>query len=139
YCSALADFTFIPIATITLQLERPWTAPPAMLMLSDDPGRLQFGQWLFSRGASQAYTVAGNGAAASPSALLHVVVSDARVMQSYSHEDIVAGTIAQISSQASRFGPMPRVVTHSIITEKRATFAATPGLRRPPNETPWPR
>jgi monoamine oxidase len=34
---------------------------------------------------------------------------------------------------------MPQVVGHEIIIEKRATFAAVPGLMRPSNRTPWPR
>ncbi len=34
---------------------------------------------------------------------------------------------------------LPEVVAHNIIVEKRATFAAVPGLARPQNRTPWPR
>lgn len=142
YLATLAAFAFLPIATITLQLDRPWSLPRAMLMLSDDPARMHFGQWLFNRNAlQQQRTVESDTAdgAAAPSALLHVVVSDARTMQQHPGEDIAAGVVAQIIEQTSRFEPMPRVMAHSIITEKRASFAATPGLLRPSNETPWPR
>jgi uncharacterized protein with NAD-binding domain and iron-sulfur cluster len=34
---------------------------------------------------------------------------------------------------------MPAVNAHRLIVEKRATFAAVPGLQRPPNQSPWPR
>src|SRR3546814_5512199 len=47
---------YIPIATITLRLTQPWTLPQAMLLLRDDPARLHFGQWLFSRGDAPGHT-----------------------------------------------------------------------------------
>ena len=35
--------------------------------------------------------------------------------------------------------PMPGIRSHRLIVEKRATFAAVPGLQRPSNQSPWPR
>jgi hydroxysqualene dehydroxylase len=69
---------------------------------------------------------------------LTIVVSDSRTLQGHAHDAIVAGVIAQIQEQTQRFSPMPAVVAHEIIIEKRATFAAVPGLQRPDNATPWP-
>src|SRR3546814_10225826 len=47
YLDMLSAFRFLPIATLTLQLEQPWQLPHPMMLLRDDPGTLQFGQWLF--------------------------------------------------------------------------------------------
>src|SRR5690606_20877929 len=51
YLATLSAFSYLPIATLTLQLEQPWGLPRPMLLLRDDPATLQFGQWLFDRGA----------------------------------------------------------------------------------------
>jgi len=37
---------------------------------------------------------------------------------------------------AAHFGPLPRLKWQRVISEKRATFSATPGLRRPTQKTP---
>ncbi|HTD90726.1 MAG TPA: hydroxysqualene dehydroxylase HpnE [Burkholderiales bacterium] len=37
---------------------------------------------------------------------------------------------------AAQFGPLPALRWQRVITEKRATFSATAGLRRPPQKTP---
>src|SRR5690606_6908539 len=79
FLTALSAFEFIPIATLTLRLERPWGQPHAMQMLWDDPGRLQFGQWLFDRSAlvPQPAPPTEGPAHAQASHLIHVVISDA--------------------------------------------------------------
>ncbi|MGB3289992.1 MAG: FAD-dependent oxidoreductase, partial [Burkholderiaceae bacterium] len=43
YLDALAAFSYLPIATITLRLAQPWAMPHAMLLLRDEPARLHFG------------------------------------------------------------------------------------------------
>ncbi|SHI26531.1 hydroxysqualene dehydroxylase HpnE [Pollutimonas bauzanensis] len=130
YLAMLAAFEYLPIATLTLQLERPWRLPQPMLLLRDDPGRMQFGQWLFDRSALPP---------GAPDCLVHIVISDARAMMALPREDAIAATIAQAREQSRRLGAMPRVLNQDIIVEKRATFAAVPGLQRPANGTPWPR
>ncbi|MGB3288824.1 MAG: FAD-dependent oxidoreductase, partial [Burkholderiaceae bacterium] len=71
--------------------------------------------------------------------LLHIVVSDAGALAAQPRERVVEAAIQQIQEQTQRFGPMPAVTGHSLIVEKRATFAAVPGLARPRNKTPWRR
>src|SRR3546814_13258285 len=66
-----------------------------------------------------------------------VVVSDARALLQCARQDAIAGIIGQIREQTRRFATMPEILGHELIVEKRATFAATPGLKRPGNETPW--
>jgi squalene-associated FAD-dependent desaturase len=122
YVQMLEAFTFLPIATVTLQFKHAWRLPQAMLLLQDDPARLQFGQWLFDRDGR-----------------FNVVVSDARALQSAPRQETIAAIIQQVREQTRGFGHMPDVSCHETIIEKRATFAAVPGLARPGNRTPWER
>lgn len=130
YLSLLDAFEFLPIATITLELERPWKLAQPMLLLRDYPERMQYGQWLFDR---------SNGGPLASQCLLNVVVSDARALMNQSRADVIAATLEQIREQCRHAQAMPKVLNHEIIIEKRATFAAVPGLKRPANTTPWPR
>src|SRR3546814_15612447 len=82
---------YIPRATITLRLTQPWTLPQAMLLLRDDPARLHFGQWLFSRGDAPWHT--SDDASAS---LLHIVISDATALLDHDRASGVAAVIEQI-------------------------------------------
>lgn len=135
YLAMLAAFRYLPIATLTLRLEQDWSLPHPMLLLADNPHTLQFGQWLFNRNR---YMNADAGPVAGSSTLA-VVISDARALQAHTHADIVTGVITQIKEQTKRFPAMPAVLGYELIIEKRATFAAVPGLKRPRTETPWPR
>lgn len=132
YLQCLADFDYLPIATVTLQLARPWGLPRAMLMLNEDPLRLHFGQWLFDRSV---FIQTSNNP---PDATLSIVISDARQLMSHPQSQVINGIVEQIRKQAARFGPMPTVLASELIIEKRASFAATPGLQRPNCQTPWP-
>lgn len=132
YLDMLSAFTYLPIATLTLQLESPWPDPAPMLLLREDPARLQFGQWLFNR---KAYAKTPG---ATEAALLHVVVSDARALLGHGRQAAIPAIIEQVREQTRHRAPMPKVLKQHLIVEKRATFAAVPGLRRPPNSTPWP-
>lgn len=138
YLTRLAGFDFLPIATVTLQLERPWGLTRPMLMLRDDPAKHQYGQWLFDR-----HALLGSSAGTAPSdparRLLHIVISDATALMQSSESQTVQAVIQQVQTQAQRYAPMPRVTGHDLIVEKRATFAALPGLARPTVCTPWPR
>jgi squalene-associated FAD-dependent desaturase len=137
YLGALKAFEYLPISTISLMLERPWRLPHAMTMLHDDPARLHFGQWLFDR--SVFYKTSTHDDAPRVKPLLNVVVSDAGDIQRYPRKEVIAATIQQVQEQTGAFSAMPKVLASELITEKRATFMAVPGLIRPGNDTPWPR
>lgn len=141
YLASLAAFTFLPIATISLRLSSPWRLPSPMLLLRDNAERQQFGQWLFDASALNIAPPSHHANSGHPhvEALLHVVVSDARAMQEHAPSAVIAGLVTQLQEQTARYGPMPQILGHNIIVEKRATFAAVPHLRRPSNKTPWTR
>jgi len=130
YLARLHAFQYLPIATLTLKLARPWGLPHPMLMLDDEPQRLGFGQWLFDLGAV-AEQPRGEGWAT-------VVVSDARALAQAPRQGVVDGIIGQIREQTRHAAAMPEILGHELIVEKRAAFAATPALDRPGNDTPWP-
>jgi squalene-associated FAD-dependent desaturase len=118
YLECLAAFDFVPIATLTLQLQQPWAAPARMQLLCDAPERLEYGQWLFVDGR-----------------LAHIVVSDARDLQEQDPKRVIDAMIGQLRRQAGR--ALPEIAAQHLIVEKRATFRARPGLSRPANATPW--
>jgi len=125
----LDTFTYLPIATVTLTLTARWRLPAAMLMLCEDATRGHLGQWLFDRAALTGCTDAGE---------LAVVISAADALPE--REALLRGVEAQVREQTRRKGrpAMPAVAHASLITEKRATFAALPALPRPGVHTPWP-
>jgi uncharacterized protein with NAD-binding domain and iron-sulfur cluster len=43
-----------------------------------------------------------------------------------------------VADIAAAFGPLPKLLWHRVIAEKRATFSCTPGLTRPAAQTPCP-
>ncbi|MER1966992.1 hydroxysqualene dehydroxylase HpnE [Castellaniella sp. GW247-6E4] len=127
----LADWPqwrFEGIGTVTLRLEHPWGSGEAMRMLEEKSDHGAYGQWLFDRSAVT------DGAAA---CLVHTVISGASRTTGRDTTAIIEGVIGQIREQAPE--RLPAVLASTLITEKRATFSAVPGLRRPANRTPWPR
>jgi hypothetical protein len=75
------------------------------------------------------------------------VISDAADFLKHDRASFVEGIATQIREQMQRHPnarrsaqpPMPAIRSHRLIVEKRATFAAVPGLERPANQSPWPR
>ncbi len=125
----LSAFRFIPIATVTLELEHPWNMPASMLQLHENRAAGHYGQWVFNNVAFMAQPAAP---------MLHIVISDAAQALEMGEAELVRRLQAQLAEQGRRFGPLPAVVKHELIAEKRATFAAVPGLERPQPRTPWP-
>ena len=129
----LGAFEYRSIATLTLQLEAPWNPPQPILLLDEDPARGHLGQWLFKRPHANDQ--------------LTVVISDAADYLKHERTSFVDNIAMQIreqvqrhpNSQRSAHQIMPAVRAHRLIVEKRATFAAVPGLQRPSNQSPWPR
>lgn len=126
----LSCFTYVPIATVTLRLERHWALPRSMYQLHEDRRAKHYGQWLFNCPAFMrtAHT-------AMP--LAQVVISDAHAALAEGETALVAAVQKQLQAQTRRFGTMPSVTGHELIAEKRATFAAVPRLARPGASTPW--
>jgi squalene-associated FAD-dependent desaturase len=120
------------IGTLTLRLARPWDSGHPMLLLRDDPTRDAWGQWLFDRSAS--------ARADADRRLVHVVIGEADRYAGRDPARIAAGVIGQIRAQAAAgtHPPLPDIEAHALVTERRATFDAVPGLRRPGTATPWP-
>src|SRR5690606_17904438 len=124
FLKQLDRYQHAPIATLTLEFAQPWRLSAPMLMLHEDRPRGHFGQWLFQGQNSDNKRV-------------HVVISDAAALQALPRELAVTGLVTQLREQVA--GPaMPDVLNQALITEKRATFLAVPGLERPGNATPWP-
>lgn len=126
----LDAFSPVPIATLNLMLDKPWAAlREPMLMLDDQAGPGHLGQWLFN------HAMISN--APDRHRLVSVVVSNCQAHALTDRDAAGRLIIEQVRRQTARFGLMPDVADQLLIIEKRATFAATPGLARPDNNTPW--
>jgi len=121
-CAELAAqveaFQYEPITTIYLALGEDVRLPCPMIGLSCGPG-----QWAFDRG--QLGGEAG---------LIAVVISTAEAHPEGSRESLETAVVEQLERQLGRKLPAPAWVRS--ITEKRATIACTPEVRRPPIRTP---
>lgn len=124
----LERFEYRAIATITLQLDRPWALPTPLMMLDENKAAHQYGQWVFTR-PDQADQVT-------------VVVSDTPDLLKVDRGTLIDAIASQIRSQClmhpKASSALPDVVHHRLIVEKRATFDACIGLQRPSTETRWP-
>ena len=130
---ALKAFDYLPIATLNIRLASPWRLPEPMMMLREDAARGHAGQWVFDRAQLAGDTKAGE---------LALVASAAVGMGERNRRQVIEALIDQVAEQAAahplRLPPMPDVSAAELFIEKRATFAAVPGLIRPLNSTPWP-
>ncbi|MGY6270282.1 hydroxysqualene dehydroxylase HpnE [Achromobacter denitrificans] len=130
---ALKAFDYLPIATLNLRLAEPWRLPEPMMMLREEAARGHIGQWLFDRAQLAGDTKAGE---------LAVVSSVATGIADRNRRQAIEALIDQVAEQAARhparMPAMPDVTAAELFIEKRATFAAVPGLTRPLNSTPWP-
>ncbi|MBO1112767.1 hydroxysqualene dehydroxylase HpnE [Bordetella petrii] len=129
---ALQAFDYLPIGTLNLRLAAPWPLPEPMMLLREDAARGHVGHWVFDRSR-----LTGRG----PGGELAVVTSAARGLAETDRAAAIAALTAQVAVQAARhparLPPMPAVQAAELFIEKRATFAAVPGLVRPLNTTPW--
>jgi len=126
----LQAFDYMPIATLVLRLAQPYRLPMPMMMLREDPARGHDGQWVFDRTRMLDQSNGGE---------LAIVVSAAQGLSERDRDQTVQHLIEQLREQAPRHLPLPAVIASELFIEKRATFAALPGLARPANRTPWPR
>lgn len=122
--AAAVEFDVEPITTCYLQYAPDLQLPRPMLALRDDPLRERWAQFVFDRGQLDA----------AQAGLLAVVVSA-------SADALAAGTaaleraIAQQLAESLQIPALASPLWSKAVTEKRATFACTPNLARPPNAT----
>jgi squalene-associated FAD-dependent desaturase len=127
--AALLDaFAYEPISTVYLQYEPGLRLPLPFCALLDDPARGAWGQFVFDRGQlSLEQDRAEDG-------LLAVVISAALDAASISQDELARAAAAQLAA-AFRQPALAEPRWSRVLTEKRATFACTPGLVRPANST----
>ena len=116
----IAGLAYNPITTAYLQLDATTRLPAPMIGVLNGPA-----QWVFDRG--QCCDQPG----------LLAAVSSAPDDLPENHEILVQQVLAQLRSQLPMALSAP--IWTQVITEKRATFACTPGLIRPEMETGVPR
>lgn len=123
----LDAFEYEPIATCYLQYEAGLRLPLPFCALLDEPAAQRFGQFAFDRGQLDP----------GQAGLLAVVISAASEAATLDQDTLAQAVAAQL---ADAFAD-PRLgapLWSRVITEKRATFACTPGLARPGNLTSLP-
>ncbi len=109
-----------PIYTVYLQYPSPVRLPHAMLGLHQ-----RISQWLFDKGQ-----IAGQHG------LIACVISAEGLHQDCSQDELAQKVIAELHAE---FGIDEQPLWHKVIAEKRATFACTPDLQRPDQQTSLPR
>lgn len=122
--SAIAALEYEPITTCYLQYAPALQLKQPFFALADDPQSGRWGQFVFHRGQLES----------GHAGLLSVVVSASREAIAQGHGALVASVAAQLSDafeEPSFLSP----AWARVISEKRATFACTPGLVRPANAT----
>jgi squalene-associated FAD-dependent desaturase len=123
----LDAFSYEPISTVYLQYDPAIRLAQPFYALLDDPAAGAWGQFVFDRGHLDP----------GQDGLLAVVISAAAGAAALEQDALAVNVAAQL---AAAFGQpalgQPRWTR--VLTEKRATFACTPGLVRPANATALP-
>ena len=122
--SAMASFDYEPITTCYLQYASEVKLTQPFFALVDDPEIGVWGQFVFDRGQLDA----------AHAGLLAVVVSASSAAIALSHDALTLAIAAQLA-QVLKMPQLARPQWSKVISEKRATFACTPGLERPRNDT----
>jgi squalene-associated FAD-dependent desaturase len=127
----LDAFAYEPISTIYLQYDPALRLPLPFCALLDEPENGVWGQFVFDRGQLD------RGAMGGHAGLLAVVISGASGAATLERDALAVAVASQL---ASAFGmdALAHPAWHQVITEKRATFACTPGLARPDNASGLP-
>jgi squalene-associated FAD-dependent desaturase len=128
----LDAFSYEPISTVYLQYDPAIRLAQPFYALLDDPAAGAWGQFVFDRGQLN-----GGKDERGQDGLLAVVISAAAGAAALDQDALAVKVAAQL---AAAFGQpalaQPRWTR--VLTEKRATFACTPGLVRPANATALP-
>jgi len=116
-----------PITTCYLQYPSGTRLPAPFLALIDDAADARWGQFVFDRGQLDARQ----------DGLLAVVVSASGAASALPQGELATAIAVQLAADLGQPG-LAKPSWVKVITEKRATFACTPGLQRPANETALP-
>ncbi|MBI1771076.1 MAG: FAD-dependent oxidoreductase, partial [Burkholderiales bacterium] len=123
----LSHFNYEPITTCYLQYAPSVRLLRPMLALLDDVAQKKWGQYVFDRGQLQP----------DQAGLLAVVVSVSQTATEIDRHELAMDIAAQLA-QSLGMPELAQPIWHQCISEKRATFSCTPGLRRPDNCTNYP-
>lgn len=115
-CETVDRLHYQPISSVFLQYSAPVRLSSPMLGLADG-----IAHWLFDREA-----LCGQRG------LIAAVISASRPHRSLDQESLARRVHEEVGRAV---GPLPPLLWHRVITEKRATFACTVGLERPPRRT----
>jgi len=126
-CSQLTAFEPEAITTVYLQYDATIKLALPFFALQDDPFNHHYGQFVFDRGQLDA----------SQAGLLAVVISASGQASAQPQELLAEAVAVQLAVDFQR-PELGRPAWFKVITEKRATYACTPGLRRPDNATGLP-
>ncbi|CAN5821799.1 hydroxysqualene dehydroxylase HpnE [soil metagenome] len=119
-----SSFSHEPITTCYLQYDRACRLPRAFFALEDQPALQHWGQFVFDRGQLHA----------DQQGLMAVVVSASGAAIELSHDQLANAIALQLADNFNNPG-FAKPLWHQVISEKRATYSCTPGLKRPPNQT----
>ncbi len=120
----LADFSYEAITTCYLQYAPEFKLARPFFALLDDPAQQHWGQFVFDRGTLDPVQAG----------LLAVVVSASSAASESGQAELAKAISVQLAL-ALRQPQLAAPQWTQVITEKRATFACTPGLQRPTNTT----
>ncbi len=118
------DFDFEAITTCYLQYAPDVTLPSPLLALVDDPDAGHWGQFVFDRGQLDA-----------AQAGLLAVVTSASAAATEGGAATLETAVAQQLATVLRRPELASPLWSKAVTEKRATFACVPDIKRPPNAT----
>jgi squalene-associated FAD-dependent desaturase len=127
----LDGFEYEAISTVYLQYEPGLRLPLPFCALLDDPAQGHWGQFVFDRAQLS------SGQDRGQDGLLAVVVSAASEAAALDQDALAQAVAAQLAAGFGR-PALLRPLWTRVLTEKRATFACTPGLARPANATALP-
>lgn len=120
----LRSFSYEPITTCYLQYAPAVRLPQAFFALVEDGAKGDWGQFVFDRG--QLDTVQAG--------MLAVVISSSGAAIADGHETLSNSVAAQLAKVFKR-SELAQPSWTKVISEKRATFACTPALARPGNNS----
>ena len=123
----LTRFEPEPITTCYLQYDAALRLALPFYALLDDPQQARWGQFVFDRGQLDA----------GQAGLLAVVISAASDAAALPQDALAAALAAQLAQDLG-LPALNQPAWFKVITEKRATYACTPGLQRPDNATALP-